>query len=71
MTILGIHFSPLELTVIGGFSWLGLCILLAWFLCRRGGPYDRPDYEADQAQLDADFAPLSCSRREEYLARLQ
>jgi hypothetical protein len=71
MTILGIHFSPLELTVIGGFSWLCVCILLACFLCRRGGPYDRPDYEAEQAKADEEFAPLARVRREEMAARFQ
>ncbi|MDX1240386.1 hypothetical protein GOL95_10025 [Sinorhizobium medicae] len=71
MTVLGIHFSPLELTVIGGFSWFGFCILLAVVLCRRGGPYDRPDYAADQTKADEEFAPLARARREEMAARFQ
>lgn len=71
MTILGIYFTPLQLTVIGGISWGGLCILVAWLLCRRGGPYDRPDHDAEQKRADELFSPLSRARREEFLARLQ
>ncbi|WP_322884225.1 hypothetical protein U8C35_07665 [Sinorhizobium medicae] len=71
MTILGIYFTPLQLTVICGTAWFGFCILLAVVLCRRGGPYDRPDYAADQAKADEEFAPIARVRREEMAARFQ
>lgn len=58
MTIFGIHFSDLGLVVAGSTAWFGLCILLAVFLCRRAGPYDRPDYDKSHREADELWAQV-------------
>lgn len=56
--------------LLGVGMWLKGCDLVGRYLASRSVEPE-VDYDALQAELDEEFAPLSRARREEYAARFQ